>query len=159
MAINGQKLSDAILAVAPVDGSSADRTRVDNFVLRDSKEVWVPLAAGGDITALGIFSPLNTILIDSVKVEPMNSVASNGTSYWQFQLVYDDDAGGSDTAITTTFSGSVTALTATVPVSLTLSTTGGVTVPANSRVALIVTGNDTVAANTFGVRVSFKKLG
>lgn len=157
MAINGQKIADALGSLLPVDGSSTDRTRVEEEFLVESKEALISIpAAGGDVD-LGVFRPRTTVLVTEVKVEPNASVASNATSYWTFQLVYDDDAGGSDTAITGTWSGSLTALTAQSAVSLSMSTTGGVSVPANKRVSMKITGVDTVVANSFGVNVVFKK--
>jgi len=153
MALNGQKLTDLLVGLLN-STEAAEKTRTEQFACKRSKEIHIPLAATCD---LGVFTTDKAIVVESVEIESAATVASSATDYWQFQVVYDDNAAGSDTAITGTFTGTTTALAANVGTALTMSTTGGVAVASAKRVALKATKTASAADIRIRVQVNYKE--
>lgn len=153
MSLTGQNLWDLARGLFSSTDSTSDNV-LKRFTIERTKEQMYYVSATTDLN-LGVFIPNGDILVTEVSVEPQASVASDGTNFWQHQLVYDDAAAGSATNITNLFTGSTVAQTAKVPNALTMATTGGVAVAAGKRVAIKTTHNGTLAVNWFSVKVKY----
>lgn len=116
---------------------------LDKLLRRERAQVSVQLAATGTVeVTLWSSTPFDAEL-QSANLSIAATQAANAASR-DYQLFYDDGAGGSATAITAELDGTATAVTAAVNNALTV--TPNVTIPAGSRVYLNTTHNGAGAA-------------
>lgn len=151
--ITGATLSTIQQAAASADDATS-KTRVDRVVRKRVLNVPVVLAASLTLDLMKVEQEQG-ITVTGVEIASSATLASGATDFWQFQLVYNDNAAGANTSVTSTFTGSVTALTSHVGTAMTLSTTGGVTIASTKALQFIATKNASAASHTLNLRVSF----
>lgn len=147
-----QKIERAFNETVPTVGTASD---FEERVARDtfSGAATFVLAATGEITLIP--STLAAAKTTAANLSIVTTVDATANSR-DYQLFYDDGAGGTPVALSSELVGTATAVTAAVRNPLTI--TAGVTIPAGSRVYLNSTHNGCGVASCVSATVTVEYL-